>query len=137
MNVYLPIFLFSGAVLGGMVCSAFYARRHRTGTDSEMSSKRSYALIIAAWVASLAALPLCFYYLLDAALGDGGRIPWSHPIGELLMLITGPAIAISVLFLVVSKSKITIGKCSAMLIPCLLSIMELVYSFLLWWTQYR
>ena len=137
MTIYLPVIYSSGAVLASLAYSAFYVKRHRTNIIYQMSSKRVYGLIILAWVASFAALPLLIWDALDSCLGDGGRIPWNHPIGELLLLITGPVFAIAVMFRIVTRSNITFGKCAAMLIPVVLSSAELFWSVFLWWTQYR
>jgi hypothetical protein len=101
-------------------------------TNHQSNSKGKYSFVVYAWFASLAALPFCFYFLLDAVGSMTSPPPWRNPVVELLLLVVGPVLALIFLVLDCKRSKITVGRVAAMLIPGLLSIIELVYAFALW-----
>lgn len=92
----------------------------------------SLGLIVLAWVVSLAALPVCGYAFLDAAFSPASPRPWSHPIAEPILLLAGPVIALACMLRVFLKCKITVGKVFVVLIPCFLSVAELILTINLW-----
>ena len=95
-------------------------------TDSPSWAK---GLIIVAWFASIAALPVCFFELVGAGMTAGA----SHADGgEVVMLSAGPLVALCALVGFFYRCKITGKRVAAMFFPCLLALAELTFTLLMW-----
>jgi hypothetical protein len=85
-------------------------------------------LIVLAWVASLAALPVCFIAMVGWGMSPSG--PHARPV-ELLMLGAGPIIALAALSRVPRAGRA--GKAAAVIyLPAALALAELVFTLIVW-----
>jgi hypothetical protein len=112
------------------------ARRHSSqalgitmSTKERSQSERGTGLIFLAWVASVVAVPICFFAFVGAAMSASAP---HASIGELLLLGAGPLVAIAALLRVASRTKITPVRFVLMFIPAALSLAELGFTALLW-----
>jgi hypothetical protein len=84
---------------------------------------------VLAWIASIAALPVCFFAMVGWGMSPSG--PHASA-GELLMLGAGPVVAGGALVWVARSGRVTGKRFAAMFIPGLLALAELVFTFMVW-----
>jgi hypothetical protein len=90
--------------------------------------RQQTTLLTIVWLFPLLALPLYFFAILDAGLSAATP---NASFGELLLLGIGPLISLLAFSAICCFGKITVWRTVAMLIPALLSVAELIFTFLL------
>jgi hypothetical protein len=100
-----------------------------TKAEQSGSPSRGRGLIVLAWIASLAALPVCFFAVVGWGMSPSG--PHAAP-GELLMLVAGPVVAVAALVWVGRSGRITGKRFAAMFFPGILALAELAFTLMVW-----
>lgn len=98
-------------------------------SDTQKTGKGS-GLIVLSWLASILGLPICFIAFIGWSLSATMR-PHAT-MGELLMLFAAPLISAASLLYLIARCKITSRRFAALIVPALLTLVEIVFAFVVW-----
>ena len=98
-------------------------------TAQPNSSPKGRGLIVLAWLASVATLPVCFFALVGWGMSPSGPHATA---GELLMLAVGPVIAVAALIWAARSGCATGKRFAAMFFPAILALAEVAFTVMVW-----
>lgn len=87
-------------------------------------------LIVIAWIAPVAAIPA--YFLAEMGLGMSATASPHATAGELLILAAGPCVSVGTIVAIVVSGRVKPFTAGALVIPGLLSLVELAFTIRLW-----
>jgi hypothetical protein len=91
---------------------------------------RNSLLIFVSWLATLLTLPLIFFALVSASLSPSSPHASAK---EILMLATGPLVAITALVSVMARGgSLKPSGILGLVVPLLLAVGELAFAFIVW-----
>ena len=100
-----------------------------SNTAQSKSSPKGRGLIVLAWLASVAALPVCFVALVGWGMSPSGPHATA---GELLMLAAGPVVAVAALLWASRSGRVTGKRFAVMFLPGILALAELAFTLMFW-----
>jgi len=105
-------------------------RLFRKSPRDQKASAGFYVLIVLSWIASVVSLRIYLNALIGAALSAGPSLHATA--GDLLMLASCPVIATAAIVFAFILRKVTIWRFVLVFLPGLLSLAELVFTFIVW-----
>lgn len=120
------------AILFILVFSQWFLISLVTAFLFERLKLRDYAacLIVLAWIASIISLPIFFFAIIGIGMSDGPSP--NATASDLLILASCPVIATVAIVFALTLHKVTIWRFVSIILPGLISLAELVITFIVW-----